>query len=174
MAGAGRFATPIRRWRTLAADSSLAASLGGGGKSPQPRPSGFPRIKREGATGPMRHGLGASAPARCRLVAAPGGVFRPICGGSVAYGSRSSSQLGSDFAHHPRPFRLHLRSLAPPRPLQSMLRIWHSSNPRDHTRWVQQPITDTSAIPCEVRSTDGGEAAAHGLARGPRIPYNSP
>ena len=82
----------------------------------------------------MRHVLGASAPARCRLAAAPGGGFRPICGGSAACGARPKPQLGSDFARHPRPLRLHLRSLAPPHPLQFRIRPRHSSNPRDHTR----------------------------------------
>ena len=118
--------------------SSLAASLGGGGKSPQPRPSGFPRVKRKGATGPMRHGLGASAPARCRLAAAPGGGFRPICGGSAACDARPKPQLGSDFARHPRPLRLHLSSLATPHPFQSGSLRMPTSNPPVHgtvVRW---------------------------------------
>ena len=121
----------LRKWQISDFKSQISQS--GGGKSPQPRPSGFPRVKRKGATGPMRHGLGASAPARCRLAGAPGGVFRPICGGSAACGAHPKPQLGSAFARHPRPLRLRLRSLAPPRPLRSWILPVRSSNPRCHT-----------------------------------------
>ncbi len=52
----------LRKWRISDFKSQISQS--GGGKSPQPRPSGFPRVKRKGATGPMRHGL---APLRLHL-----------------------------------------------------------------------------------------------------------
>jgi hypothetical protein len=124
---------------------------------PRPRPSGFSRVKRNFATGPMRHVRVASASARCRLGDAPGGGFRPICGGPVACGSRPSSQLDSDFARHPRPLRLRLRSLAPPRPLQFMLPKRLSSNPRNDER---EPFHWPSAAQLDNHKSDNPFASS--------------
>ena len=113
----GQCGAPIRLWRTLAADFSLAAALGGGSALPRSRRSVFFAGQNVKPPGSNPHGCGSSSAARCPLGAPPAGAERAICGPTEAASHLASPRI----RHGPfRRSRLRFSSSPPPFPFRTV------------------------------------------------------